>query len=62
MAAMEVDVVVRDSRLATANQIARSSKVVLDVVVNVFRTRLEMGTVDSSPGVSLAPNAPLWRS
>ena len=45
MVAMEAETVARDSWLATANQIARSSKVVLDVVVDSCRSWLEMGTV-----------------
>ena len=45
MAATEADAVARDSRLATAYQIAWSSKVILDVVVDGRRARLEKGTV-----------------
>ena len=41
MSATEADAVVKDSRLATANQIARSSKVILDFVVNGCRAYLE---------------------
>ena len=57
MAATEADVVVRDSRLATADQIARSSKVVLDVVIDGRRAWLETGTVASF----LLPMSSLWR-
>ena len=45
MAATEADAVAIDSRLATANQIAWSSKVVLDVFVDGRCARLEMGTM-----------------
>ena len=45
MAATDADAVVRDLRLVTADQIARSSKVVLDVVVDGRRIHLESGTV-----------------
>ena len=58
----EADAVVRDLRLAMTDQIARSSKVVLDVVVEGCRAQLETGTMAYSPGVCLAPNAPSWQS
>ena len=45
MAATEEDVVTRDLRLATADYIAWSSKVILKVVVNGRRSCLETGTV-----------------
>ena len=45
MDATEADAVAIDSRLATANQITWSSKVVLDVFVDGLRARLEMGTM-----------------
>ena len=45
MAATEADEVARYLRLAKADQIARSSKVVLDVVVDGCRAWLETGTV-----------------
>ena len=45
MAKMETDAVACDSRLAAANQIKRSSKVYLNVIVNSCQAHLETGTV-----------------
>ena len=45
MAAAEADAVARYSRMATADQIARSSKVILDVVFNGRRAQMKTGTV-----------------
>ena len=46
MVATEADAVARDLRLSTADQIAWSSKVVLDVVVNGCCAQLETRKVD----------------
>ena len=45
MDSMEADTFARDLRMATDNQISRSSKLILDVVVDGCRARLETGTV-----------------
>ena len=45
MAATEADAVPRDSRLSTSNHIAQSSKVVLEMLVDGRRARLETGMV-----------------
>ena len=45
MAATEADTVARDLRIATSDQISRSSKVVLNVVVDGRHARLGTGTV-----------------
>ena len=45
MAATEADAIARDSRLATADHIARSSKVVLTALTDGRRARLESGTM-----------------